>query len=121
MTNEVTAYYWDQEGNISVTVMNQSQVKKERDVRFTARDMVNQKIELSAYALSNELFAVKERVGKIVNAETKLVDFYKSVDEIDVRSDKNYIEIEPSVQLINKAIKELEEMKLKLEKLKLIK
>ncbi|MDY8021195.1 hypothetical protein [Paenibacillus polymyxa] len=121
MTNEATVYYWDQEGNIGVTVMSQNQAKKEREVRFTARDLVNHKIELSAYALSNELFAVKERVGRIVEAETKLSDFYKSVNEIDLRSDKNYLEIEPSVQLINGAIKELEEMKSKLENLKLIK
>lgn len=118
MTNEVTVFYLDDNNQIGVTTMEENQAKKQRDVKFTAKDIVDQKIDSVLYALTNDLLTTKKRIEKLIELETGLIDFYSSVNELDVRDEINSSYMDVSISRITKHIDELSELKTKLISLK---
>lgn len=106
--NEVTVYYFDENDSIQVSVMERNKAKRNKDIAYTARDLVDKKLDSVNYALSNEIFAVKKRIDKIVTLEQKLGEFYESVNETDLRE---RVPNKETLELIDRAIRELTELK----------
>lgn len=115
MTNEVTAYYWNNNDDIEVTTVNRNKLKRYSQFKGTAFDLVNYRISTMNWNLSNELFTVRKRVKNIIETETKLNDFYESVNETNLRKRTITNASAETIESLENAISELTALKNKLE------